>query len=66
MASILKEMEKQSQDICPENFICSNCKNYKGACACEANVFIAFVGANMSNCRFYQSGRKCPYCGRVE
>ena len=63
--NILKEIEKQSQDVKPENFLCFTCKNYKGGCRCEANVFIAFEGANLSSCFAYRQGRKCPHCGRI-
>ena len=61
--SILLEMQKQSIDVRPENFICQHCKNYKGGCTCGKNVFIAFVGANMSDCGLYQHGKRCPHCG---
>ena len=63
--NVRAEIEKQSQNISPSNFICSGCKSYKGSCACEMNVFIAFEGANLSTCYFYQRGRKCPHCGRI-
>lgn len=58
-------MINQSQNMRPENFICASCKNYKGGCGCEKYVFIAFEGANMASCSFYQRGIKCPHCGRI-
>lgn len=65
MMTIHDEMVRQSQDMKPENFRCNKCKNYKGNLACEKNIFIAFEGANMAMCRYYELGRKCPHCGRV-
>lgn len=62
--SIQTEMARQSQDMGGLNFICSDCRNYEGGCKCNLGVFIAFTGANMSTCRFYQNGSKCPHCGK--
>jgi len=62
---ILIEMYKQSIDASGDNFYCKNCRHYKGGCGCEQCVFIAFVGANMSNCSYYQKGIKCPHCGEM-
>ena len=56
---------RQSQNMGGENFICQNCKNYKGGCVCTMGVFIAFERANLSGCVYHQSGRKCPHCGRI-
>jgi hypothetical protein len=61
--TILEEMQKQAQGMCPEKFVCKDCINYKGNLACDKNVFIAFVGANMSSCSFYQWGITCAHCG---
>jgi len=66
VSSIEEEILRQSHYMPGNNWlVCGDCKNYKGACACEKNVFIAFEGANMSNCSFYDKGKKCPHCGRV-
>lgn len=64
MSTIIEEMEKQSQDMGWHNFICNSCVSYGGNLICANNVFIAFTGANMANCRFYQKGIKCPHCGK--
>ena len=48
------EIYRQSQDICPENFLCSSCQNHTGGCQCSKGVFIAFEGANLSLCRMYE------------
>lgn len=63
-ASIGKELERQSVAMGGDNFICVDCKFHKDGYGCEKNVFVAFVGANMSGCRFYERGVKCPHCGR--
>ncbi len=64
--TIIEELTHQStpslNGTC--NFICSECKNYKGSCICEKGVFIAFVGANIPLCSFYEWGKHCPHCGR--
>lgn len=62
--SILEIMVTQYQDMSPSNFICLKCKNYNGTLNCQKNVFIAFEGANMSHCSFWEKGQRCPYCGR--
>ena len=59
---LVEEMMKQSQ---PGVFLCDSCKNYKGALSCENGVFIAFEGANLSHCRFFVPGKRCPHCGRI-
>jgi len=64
-SSLHDEMIRQSQGMGQENFICENCQNYNGAISCKKNVFIAFVPANMSGCRYFIRGRKCPHCGKV-
>jgi len=61
--SILSEVERQSQNTTLDNFLCQNCSYYKGGLACENGVFIVFQGANMSGCRYYRHGTKCPHCG---
>jgi hypothetical protein len=63
MNSIAEEMIKQSQNMCFVNFLCASCKNYQGKLVCSQGVFIAFEGANLSGCRFYIKGQKCPKCG---
>lgn len=63
--SISEEIVKQSENMGWENFLCSSCRNYKGGCACEKGVFIAFTGANLSTCIYYIQGKKCPHCGRI-
>ena len=35
-------------------FICEHCKCYRGKMKCDRNIFIAFVGANMSDCWGYK------------
>jgi len=64
-STIGEELYKQSQGMDITNFICDTCVNYKGRCACEKNIFIAFVGANLNHCHAYKQGRKCPHCGRI-
>lgn len=64
MSSILTEMQKQSQNVKPENFICEQCVSYDGGVGCKQNIFIAFKGANMVNCCFFEPGMKCPHCGK--
>ncbi len=65
MSSIADEIYKQSQGMDMGTFKCATCKNYKGGCCCEKWMFIAFEGANLSGCQFYEMGRKCPHCGRI-
>lgn len=61
---IINEMIKQSQPS-EYAFTCTSCKNYKGSLSCEKKVFIAFEGANLDHCSFYEVGRKCRHCGRI-
>ena len=61
--NISLEVERQSQNTTIDNFLCQHCIYYKGSLVCENGVFIAFQGANVSGCRFYQCGTKCPHCG---
>ena len=63
--SITAEIMKQSQDAFGDNFICKTCQNYKSGCGCGKNIFIAFVGANMSSCIYYLRGKEYPHCGRI-
>lgn len=65
MSGIIEAMAAQSTNINVDNWHCLNCRNYKGKLRCEANVFIAFEGANLSMCSFYERGRQCPHCRRV-
>lgn len=62
--SIQTEVARQSQGMGYHNFICALCVNYEGGYSCKQRIFIAFTGANTSNCRFYQKGTKCPHCGK--
>jgi len=62
MSSIQDEIWKQSQGMDLSNFRCDTCANYNGKCVCKKNIFIAFVGANLSNCWGYENGIKCPHC----
>ena len=62
--SIQGQIVKQSQNMGYHNFICSDCINYDGGCKCKQGIFIAFTGANMSDCRYYQKGTKCSHCGK--
>ena len=62
---IRNEIERQSQNMGDDGcFICEDCTNYAGGRSCEKNVFIAFQGANMSNCIYRSTGKPCPHCGR--
>lgn len=63
MSTIIEEINRQSQDLSPENFRCDKCKNYEGKLVCLKGVFIAFEGANLSVCMFFRPGQKCPHCG---
>ncbi len=47
---------RQSQNASPDNFICIRCRNYELNLRCAQNVFIAFVGANLSGCVYFQAG----------
>ena len=62
--SLQEEMVRQGQDVSPDNFHCSNCRNHLGGCKCAQGVFIAFEGSNMASCSYWVLGRKCPHCGR--
>ncbi len=64
MNSIRTEIEKQSQNMSWDNFLCSICKNYQGKLICLKGVFIAFTGANMSGCYYFEGGRLCKRCGK--
>ncbi len=64
--NIVDEMYRQLQNLTSENFGCDSCKNYEGSLVCKQRVFIAFKGANMSNCLFYQRGTLCPQCRQVK
>ena len=59
-----EEIVRQSVDMGWDNFLCATCKNHSGGCKCDAGIFIAFEGANLSNCSYYQKGLKCPHCGK--
>jgi hypothetical protein len=63
-ASTLIEVVQRQAPIAG-GWICPMCKNHKGGVGCEANVFIAFVGANMSGCQLYDRGEPCIHCGRA-
>jgi len=39
-------------------WICITCRNYKGSLECSKNVFIGFVGANMTGCFGYEEDRR--------
>ncbi len=65
LTDIREEMDRQSQNAGGANFWRRECKRYKGSLSCEYNVFIAFEGANMSNCGFYEPGRRCRHCGLI-
>ena len=62
--SIADEMVRQTQGMSLAEFRCDSCVYYDGAMRCQKNVFIAFVGANMGECRYYQWGITCKHCGR--
>ena len=48
-----------------DGWICPTCRNHEGGLRCAKNVFIAFVGANMSECWAYESGVECRHCGKI-
>lgn len=54
MASITLWDEIAKQSASGNGWICPNCKNHRGNLKCKQNVFIAFVGANMRHCIFFQ------------
>lgn len=63
--NILSVIERQST---PEFngiyiFLCTDCVNHTGGCQCSKGVFIAFEGANIPNCCYYERGGECPHCG---
>jgi len=39
-------------------WICPTCRNHKGNLKCSKNVFIGFVGANMTDCFGYEVERR--------
>jgi len=59
------EMVRQSQNMGPAVFSCARCKNYKGALSCGKGLFIAFEGANLYGCQFFEAGKRCQHCGRI-
>jgi len=56
--SIEAEIRKQSDGAGWENFICSKCRHYDGGVICKENVFIAFTGANMKGCIYFEEERR--------
>ena len=44
-------------------FACRDCRHYAGRLICERGVFIAFEGANMSDCSAYETERRRPQGG---
>ena len=48
-----------------DGWICPTCRNHKGGLKCAKNVFIAFVGANTSECWAYEKGMQCRHCGMI-
>lgn len=64
-ASIADTIWRQSINLSQDNFLCKTCKNYLGSCTCQLGVFIAFEGANLSNCFGYRKGTKCIHCGKI-
>ena len=65
MSTIMEEITRQSQNVRPENFICATCKYHTDGYGCQKGVFVAFQGANMSGCGWYELGKPCPHCGRM-
>lgn len=63
--TILQEMMGQGNDINVDDWLCLACVNYLGKLRCQRNVFIAFTGANMSLCCYYQQSQICIHCGNV-
>lgn len=63
--SVSEAIARQSENINVDDWLCLTCKNYEGDLRCKKNVFIAFTGANMRGCYFYEHGHKCRHCGRV-
>jgi hypothetical protein len=64
-STIWEAMVASSQDMSWDNWKCISCCNYLGDCRCGKGVFIPFVQANMSGCRFYLKGHKCIHCGKM-
>jgi hypothetical protein len=63
---IKQEIERQSMGVGDITvFWCASCRNYEGALVCKKGVFIAFEGANLSNCHFFDPGEKCSHCGKI-
>lgn len=56
-------MVAQSPTI--DGWICPTCKNHEGGLKCAKNIFIAFVGANTSECYAYEKGLKCRHCAKI-
>ncbi len=63
--SITEAIAQQSAGINVSDWRCLTCRNYRGNLGCNKNVFIAFTGANMNLCAWYECGRKCRHCGKV-
>lgn len=63
MNGIKEEMIRQHP--IPGGWVCPQCIHYKGKLICEKGIFIAFSGANMSGCCYYNSGKKCHHCGMM-
>ena len=65
MNTIYDEMGKQSNEVKPQNFVCSSCVYYQGGCGCLKGIFIAYEGANLTHCSYYKEGFRCPHCGKI-
>ncbi len=63
--AITEAIARQSDGINVDDWRCLTCRNYKGNLACNKNVFIAFTGANMNLCAFYERGQRCAHYGKV-
>jgi hypothetical protein len=50
----------QDQSPTIDGWICPNCWNHRGGVKCKKNVFIAFVGANMSRCYLFDDKPRRP------
>lgn len=48
-----------------QGWVCPDCVNYRGKLICEKYCFIAFEGANLSDCRLFERGIRCPHCGKA-
>ena len=42
----------------PQGWICPDCWNWGGGVHCKANVFIAFKGADLYGCQFFDNEPK--------